>query len=1159
MELDTTPQAAPSSLKASNRMSIINNVPQRASSVGRSPREVQGQENWSQQIPVLRSNWKSTVPTEQLGLKVLNPDETDPAVDLIAVHGLGALPDKTWIDSESNTNWLKDFLPKDLPKTRVLRFGYDSQWLGRNAIRVSIKTIADKLLHALRAQRRSCVSRPIIFIAHCFGGLIVEKALVQAQQMRKTWGLIIDHTVGVAFLGTPHRGSDVATTGPLSQAAIYALIAQYSELRAEPGVLNALDSQHNELQEVSAAFVNILKDNGSAIQIMCFFEERACEVAKMINGKGKDFMVTQESAQLDGVDSLGLTCDHFQLNKFASKQDGNYIQILTVLEDFHRDATKRLNSGLWTSKSQPLHARASNAERQINNQIYQTDADCESSLGRCPTRESRARNSELTIEILTSPPAQPQNRRFPAAAPSSVQNTASGSTWGKGSDIEANVDAWPSQNPDCCPPEYSAEDNPHAASPQGGVSCQSPSGPRILFERTRSEPLLSQQSDVLLNENADASLSAKAVPLISTHHSATQDFLGSKRPDISASMPNAPFCSLSPHNERSPAAMGPFQQQRQHPGLTVPGLGLTLHDSMLEKCSCDKCCIESQLAQQLSQQNLHDFHPRPSNQQQASSILQNVPGACTCNGCQRVFPNGQQPTTIRPHNVCQCEECKQSRHQSAEEFQQEKLQRSVLNLKEVYGSDPDPKTRQVKQDAITISPLYAAVWFGDQKIAMELLECGQDVNFCSFELEYGFPLQAAAVRGDEPMVLLLLQHGADCNKLGGLYGSAMRAAAVGGFRNVVALLLQEICGVDPGNSQLPSVLTLAVENRWPELVQLLLDSDVDVNQVNPGCASALQVAAKNGSLEMVELLLDYDADIDMYDDYGDANTSGTSALYLATCNGHIHVMMALIESGADVELLTQYGTPLDAAVCNGQLEATKLLLERGAIVDTSSMGILGSLRKAMRELYGSHGEVADLILAYDANRDFSTTLESEISNHDIVRRILAAQPPVAYGFSIPRHKETFFWPGTIIEIIWPDRVFARPCNSSYIDSEAEEEMIGGSRTAVRRFIITKQREAWCYAVPINKYGPNASRYKYGGASDGLIKLCPDWVINLRGKMFSVSCDISADLSQSLGDHSYVNVRKCYLIEYNTYCRRVGCLTEGSLARFCKAASHFVYS
>jgi hypothetical protein len=66
--------------------------------------------------------------------------------------------------------------------------------------------------------------------------------------------------------------------------------------------------------------------------------------------------------------------------------------------------------------------------------------------------------------------------------------------------------------------------------------------------------------------------------------------------------------------------------------------------------------------------------------------------------------------------------------------------------------------------------------------------------------------------------------------------------------------------------------------------------------------------------------------------------------------------------------------------------------------------------------------------------------------------------------------------------------------------------------------------------PINRYGPNASRYKYGGASDGLIKLCPEWVMNLRGKMFSVTCEVSAaDLSQSLGDHSYANVRKCYLV------------------------------
>lgn len=75
------------------------------------------------------------------------------ACSLVAVHGLGADPDRTW--TTNGVNWLKDpeMLPSAVPNARIMRFGYESAWLGRHAIQQRLPLIAERLLHSLRALR----------------------------------------------------------------------------------------------------------------------------------------------------------------------------------------------------------------------------------------------------------------------------------------------------------------------------------------------------------------------------------------------------------------------------------------------------------------------------------------------------------------------------------------------------------------------------------------------------------------------------------------------------------------------------------------------------------------------------------------------------------------------------------------------------------------------------------------------------------------------------------------------------------------------------------------------------------------------------------------------------------------------------------------------
>jgi hypothetical protein len=44
---------------------------------------------------------------------------------IVAVHGLDGHREKSW--TTDDVNWLRDFLPTDIPKARIISWGYDAR------------------------------------------------------------------------------------------------------------------------------------------------------------------------------------------------------------------------------------------------------------------------------------------------------------------------------------------------------------------------------------------------------------------------------------------------------------------------------------------------------------------------------------------------------------------------------------------------------------------------------------------------------------------------------------------------------------------------------------------------------------------------------------------------------------------------------------------------------------------------------------------------------------------------------------------------------------------------------------------------------------------------------------------------------------------------
>jgi hypothetical protein len=112
--------------------------------------------------------------------------------------------------SDQEVFWPRDLLKPDVPRARIMTFGYDTKITrGYKATNQgNIFSHAGDMLYALEAERRQAPNRDLVFIAHSLGGILVKEVLRRSEvdpdpSITKIFGA----TTGIFFFGTPHRGS----------------------------------------------------------------------------------------------------------------------------------------------------------------------------------------------------------------------------------------------------------------------------------------------------------------------------------------------------------------------------------------------------------------------------------------------------------------------------------------------------------------------------------------------------------------------------------------------------------------------------------------------------------------------------------------------------------------------------------------------------------------------------------------------------------------------------------------------------------------------------------------------------------------------------------------------------------------------------------------
>ncbi|CAG9999233.1 unnamed protein product [Clonostachys byssicola] len=281
------------------------------------------------------------------GITPLYEDPSRVDIDIIVIPGLGCNAIGSWRNSKTNKIWIRDFLPQDLPNIRVLLYGYDTTLPGSHS-KQSIADLGNSLMETVTAFRSKTqtLRRPIIFIGHSLGGLLIKEALLLSRRkFGETKTTISRATFGILFFGVPNHG--------LRNEQLRTLVDGQPNKAFINDLLVDDDSEASGfLKRLSAQFAESFQ---GYYHIITFYERLLSPTLERDQTGGwsrtgrRCLMVTEQSAASTGIvatageDKIPINADHSGLVKFGSRNDVGYLVVQERLRELVEETKQKVS------------------------------------------------------------------------------------------------------------------------------------------------------------------------------------------------------------------------------------------------------------------------------------------------------------------------------------------------------------------------------------------------------------------------------------------------------------------------------------------------------------------------------------------------------------------------------------------------------------------------------------------------------------------------------------------------------------------------------------------------------------------------------------------------------------------------------------------------
>jgi pimeloyl-ACP methyl ester carboxylesterase len=256
--------------------------------------------------------------------------------DLIFVHGIGGHPLKTWLPGNYNQNgfWLER-AAADQPMYRVWSLGYPAartMWDRRGSFAPPQR--AASLLVYLDAKKLG--ARPLVFIAHSLGGLVVKQLLrVAHDSPQSRLQRFAGNTSGIIFIATPHLGADIATVADKLRIVVR-LGKALEDLKTDGPYLDDLKHWFN---------TQATKHNW---RIMAFREGRKVKYG---------FMVVEPSSAdpvISGVRPIDIDAEHITICQPTTRENAIYEDTKAFLQELGQTLSPEALRHPWWQCSSSL-------------------------------------------------------------------------------------------------------------------------------------------------------------------------------------------------------------------------------------------------------------------------------------------------------------------------------------------------------------------------------------------------------------------------------------------------------------------------------------------------------------------------------------------------------------------------------------------------------------------------------------------------------------------------------------------------------------------------------------------------------------------------------------------------------------------------------------
>ncbi|KAM4694685.1 protein SERAC1 [Discoglossus pictus] len=270
------------------------------------------------------------------GVYVLHPQHrsNQPVkADVLFVHGLLGAAFKTWRqqdrdqpldentaqDEDYTECWPKAWLATDCPALRIISVEYDthlSDWKAKCPVdnhRKSMAYRSNELLTKLKAA--GVGERPIIWVSHSMGGLLVKKMLIKASQDQNMHNFV-KNTKGIVFYSVPHHGSQLAEYSVSARLLLFPSVE-----------VKELSKDSPALKELNDTFLQLAKEKN--VKVLSFAETLPTQVGSMV----KLHVVPVESSCLGIGDLIPVEVNHLSICKPNNKDSFIYKRTLKFIRD----------------------------------------------------------------------------------------------------------------------------------------------------------------------------------------------------------------------------------------------------------------------------------------------------------------------------------------------------------------------------------------------------------------------------------------------------------------------------------------------------------------------------------------------------------------------------------------------------------------------------------------------------------------------------------------------------------------------------------------------------------------------------------------------------------------------------------------------------------